>query len=198
MTDLIIQKGATFSRVLRWESAPFVYTPITAITRAAPAVITAAGHGLVTGWRAAVVSAAGMRQINAKHAPPRSTDFHKVTLVSSSQVNMNDVDSSLFTAYSSGGFLVSYTPVSLAGFTARMMIRETVESDDALVSLTSSAGIALDDTNHTITITISAVATAALDFTNGVYDLELVSGGSPAVVTRLLSGVVVVTPEVTR
>jgi hypothetical protein len=198
MTDLLIQKGATFSRVLRWESAPFIYTPITAITRAAPAVITAAGHGLVTGWRAAVVSAGGMRQINARTSPPRSIDFHKVTFVSSSVINFNDVDSSLYTAYTSGGALVSYTPVSLAGYTARMMIRETVESADALVSLTSSAGIALDDTNHTITITISAADTAALDFTTGVYDLELVSGGSPAVVTRLLSGNVVVDPEVTR
>lgn len=199
MTDLIIQKGSTFSRILRWESAPLIYTPITAITKAAPAVITAAGHGLVTGWRAAVASAGGMRQINAKSSPPRSTDFHKVTYVSSSQINFNDVDSSNFTAYTSGGFLVSYTPVSLGGFSARMQIRATVEaSDPPLVSLISPADIVLDDVNHTITITISATATSTYTFTTGVYDLELVSGGSPAVVTKLLSGNVTVVPEVTR
>ena len=198
MTDLTIQKGSTFSRVLRWESAPFVYAPITAITKAAPAVITAAGHGLVSGWRAAVISAGGMRQINAKQIPPRANEMHKVTYVSATQVNMNGVNSADYTAYTSGGFLVSYTPVSLAGFSARMKIRETVESATALVSLVSPADIVLDDTNHTITITIDAVATAAYTFATGVYDLELVSGAGTPVVTRLLEGNVRVVNEVTR
>jgi hypothetical protein len=199
VTDITIQKGSTFSRVLRWESAPFISTPITAIARATPAVITAASHGLVTGWRAAVVSAGGMRQINAKSFPPRSTDFHKVTYVSATQVSLNDVDSSNFTLYTSGGFLVSYTPVSLASFTARMQIRATVETaDPPLVSLVSPTDIVLDDTNHTITVTISAAVTAAYTFSTGVYDLELVSGDATPVVTKLLSGNVIVLPEVTR
>lgn len=195
-SDITIQKGATFSRVLRWESAPFIYTAITAITRAAPVAITSASHGLVDNWRAAVVSAGGMRQINARQIPPRSTEFHKITRVDANIVTFNDVDSSQYTAYTSGGYLVSYTPVSLSGFSARMQIRATVEATTALVSLVSPTDIALDDTNHTITITISATATAALDFEAGVYDLELVSG--TGVVTRLLEGSVVVTPEVTR
>ena len=199
MTGLTIQKGATFSRVLRWESLPFIYTPITAITKAAPAVITAAGHTLVTGWRAAVVSPGGMRQIAAKNTPPRASDFRKVTFVSSSQINFNDVDSTNFTAFTSGGALCYYTPVSLASFTARMMIRDTADATTTLESLTSAAGdIVLDDTNHTITVTISATDTATYDFTTGVYDLELVSGDVVPVVTRLLSGNVSVLDEVTR
>ena len=195
MTDITIRKGETFSRVLRWESAPFVYTPITAITKAAPAVITASGHGLVTGWRAAVLNAGGMRQINAKNSPPRASDFHKVTFVGSTQINFNDIDSSGFTAYTSGGYLCSYTPVSLASFTARMKIRATASSTTVLESLTDSDGITLDNTNHTITITISATDTAAYTFTQGVYDLELASSGG--VVTRLLEGNVTVLDEVT-
>jgi len=197
MTDITIIKGSTFSRVLRWESLPFIYTPITAISKAAPAVVTAAGHGLVTGWRAAILSAGGMRQINAKNAPPTARDFHKVTFVGSTQVNFNDIDSSEFSAYTSGGVLCSYTPVSLSGFSARMKIRATASDTTVLASLTSSAEIVLDDTNHTITVTIPAADTAAYTFSAGVYDLELVSGAVVPVVTKLLSGNVVVADEVT-
>lgn len=197
MTDLTIIKGSTFSRVIRWESLPFIYTSITAITKAAPAVITATGHGLKTGWRAAVLSVGGMRQIKSKNTPPRAGEFHKVTNVSSSQVNFNDVDSTDYTTYTSGGFLCSYTPVSLASFTARMKIRATALSTTELVSLTSSSGITLDDTEHTITVVLTAAQTAAYTFSVGVYDLELVSGSATPVVTKLLSGNVIVTDEVT-
>ena len=196
MTDIVIRKGESFSRVLRWESLPYVYTPITAITKAAPAVVTAAGHGLVDGWRASIISAGGMRQINAKNFPPRATDFKKVTFVSSSQVNFNDIDSSGYTTYTSGGYLMNYTPVSLASFTARMQIRATVSATTTLVSITNGAGITLDDVNHTITIALPATDTAAYTWTEGVYDLELASAGG--VVTRLLEGNVTVLSEVTR
>ena len=199
MTDLTIIKGSTFSRVLRWEALPFQYIPITSISRAAPCVVTAAGHGLVTGQRAAVLSAGGMRQINAKSTPPTARDFHKVTFVGSTQVNFNDIDSSEFTPYTSGGFLCSYTPVSLAGYSARMQIRSTAETaDPPLLSLTSPTDIVLDDTAHTISLNISATATAALTFSAGVFDLELVSGDATPVVTKLLSGNIFATEEVTR
>ena len=197
MTDFPIVKGSTFIRVLRWESAPLVYTPITAISKAAPAVVTSAAHGLVDGWRATVVSAGGMRQINAKNSPPKARDFHKITYVGTNQISFNDIDSSNFTAYTSGGYLCSYTPVSLANYTARMKIRAAASSPDVLVSVVSGAGITLDDTNHTITITLSAADTAAYTFASGVFDLELVSGDATPVVTKLLSGTVTVLDEVT-
>lgn len=197
MTDLTIIKGSTFSRVLRWESLPFVYTPITAITKAAPCTVTAAGHPLVSGQRAAVLSAGGMRQINARRSPPAQSDFHKVTFVSSSQVSFNDIDSSGFTPYTSGGFLCSYTPVSLAGYAARMKIRSTPADTTVLASLVSPTDIVLDDAAHTITLTIAASATAAYTFSAGVYDLEMVSGDATPVVTKLLSGNVFVLDEVT-
>lgn len=199
MTDIIIRKGETWSRVLRWESLPFVYTAITAISKAAPVSITSTTHGLKDGWRAAVTGVAGMRQINSAHWPPRALDFHKVTVADSNTVKFNDVSSAEFSTYTSGGFLVSYTPVSLAGFTARMQMRSTVDSSTILASLTTTGGeIVLDDTNHTITITIPASDTAAYDFASGVYDLELASGAVEPVVTRLLEGNVTVVSEVTR
>lgn len=195
-TNLTIRQGETFSRIIRWSATPYIYTPITAITQAAPVVVTSTAHGLVSGWRAAVLSAGGMRQINAKYTPPADSEFHQVTVVDANTINFNDVDSSRFTAYTSGGFLVSYTPVSLAGFSARMQIRETLESATTIASLVSPMDIVLDDTNHTITTTITATATAAYDFESAVYDLELVA--SDGTVTRLLEGNIILSDEVTR
>ena len=195
--DLEIIEGSTFTRVVRWESNPLVYKAITGITKAGPVAITAVGHGLTEGWRSAVVSAGGMRQINAKSMPPRESEFHVVSITSSSVITFNEVNSQDYTAYTSGGSLVYWTPHDLASYTARMQVRSTDASDTVLLSLTTeNAGIALDDTAKTITLTITATATAALTFTEGVYDLELVSSGG--VVTKILRGTITVSQEVTR
>lgn len=87
--------------------------------------------------------------------------------------------------------------INLTGYTARMQIRERVESSTALVSLTNSSGITLGGAAGTVVITVTAALTDALpNMKKGVYDLELVSAGG--IVTRLLQGEVVVSPQVTR
>lgn len=195
--DLEITKGSTVSLVIRWEATPFIYKAITAVTKAAPVAITSATHGLKTGWRTAVISVGGMRELKAKNWPLRSTDFNKCTVSDTNTITLNEVNSTDYTTYTSGGFLAYYTPVSLASFTARMKVRATALATTELLSLTSSAGIALDDTEHTITVVISAATTAAFTFSTGVYDFELASGDATPVVTKLLSGNVTVLEEVT-
>lgn len=193
--NLTIVQGNTFSQVVRWESVPFVFKPITDISRSAPAVITAAAHGVPDGWRVAVVSAGGMSKINATHYPVRGSDLRTATVVSSDTLAIHEINSTAYTAYTSGGYLVYYTPVSLSGYTARMTIKDRV-GGTALATLTSGTGeIVLDNTNKTITATISAALTAAYAWASGVYDLELESGDG--VVTTLLRGTVTVTEEVT-
>lgn len=89
------------------------------------------------------------------------------------------------------------TPVDLSLYTAQMQIREEIASSAALISLSSGTGeIELGAALGTILVTIPATTTATFTWTQGVYDLELtdLTGG----VTRLLQGVVIVSPEVTR
>jgi hypothetical protein len=87
--------------------------------------------------------------------------------------------------------------VNLTGFSARMHIRSTVDATTTILELTTAnSRIALGGAAGTITLTVSATDTAALTDEEGVYDLELVSGGG--VVTRLLEGSVQITKEVTR
>ena len=90
----------------------------------------------------------------------------------------------------------SAVPINLTGFTARMQIRERVSSAAAVLDISTDDYIVLGGAAGTITITVPATVTAALNFTRGVYDLEVESPGN--VVTRLLQGGVELSKEVTR
>lgn len=87
--------------------------------------------------------------------------------------------------------------VDLTSYTARMQVRKTPSSDVKLLDLTTeNSGITLGGVAGTITVGASATAMAAVPSGKYRYDLEVVSSGG--VVTRLLEGVFVVSPEVTR
>ena len=96
--------------------------------------------------------------------------------------------------------LKSGTPAvvtDLTGYAARMQIRQWVDAPTALVTLTTeNGGITLGGAAGTINLYLSAVATAAFGWTEGVYDLELIAPNGD--VSRKLYGDVSVDPEVTR
>lgn len=88
-------------------------------------------------------------------------------------------------------------PVDLTGCTARMQIREKVDSATVLATFTTEdGGITLGAALGTVEVFASDETTAGYTFTRGVYDLEVefVSGE----VRRLMAGKVTVSPEVTR
>lgn len=187
--NLKIYQGSTFKQILRWESSTKVYVPITGITKAAPVVITAAGHGIPLGWRARVTNALGMKEIN-------SSDYSLVTDKTTDSVTFNQVNSLGYTTYTSGGVLEYNQPVDLAGYTARMQIRPKLESDIVIQSLTTeNGGITFDNTLKTITLYISAADTTLLSFAQAVYSLEFVYNSE---IIPFATGNVTLQKEVTR
>jgi hypothetical protein len=195
MSDIVIQQGATFRRVYRWAAPPIIYKAISSITKAAPAVVTAASHGVPDGWMVALTNVQGMTEINALNAPG---DYHKATVLTSSTIELNTVNSLGFTAATaSTGALQYYTPVDLDGYTARMQIRRSVSASTTLASLTSGGGdIVIDNAAKTITVTIAPTASDDFDFDTAVYQLEMVAGDGT--VTRLVGGKIKLSREVTR
>lgn len=188
-TNLTIIRGKTFSRVIRWAAAPYLYKAITAITKAAPVAITSAGHNIPDGWPVAVVSVKGMTQINMS-IPIDSRNFtsiaHKSTATDANTVSLNDINSSDFSTYISGGYIQMLSPVDMNGFTARMSIKDVIGGTELLRASTINGRIVIDNANKTITLTIEAAATAVITWSKGVYDLEILS---PAVsVTTLVAG----------
>jgi hypothetical protein len=192
--DLEILQGDTFTRLVRWETPPFIYKPITGATQAAPVSITAIAHGVKNGWRVAVVSVKGMKALNASHGGTRDSDYHQATIPDVDHVTLNKVNSADYDPYTSGGYLQYYTPVDMTSYTARMTIKDKI-GGTILIALVSPTDIVLDNTNHTITITIGAAVTAAFAWTKGTYDLELVS--PTGVVTKLFKGNVTIKKEAT-
>ena len=195
--DLTIQQGRTFSLALRWESPPVVYRPITAIAQTAPARLTVPAHGVPDGWRVAITNVKGMTEINAEANKLTSRDYHQATVLDANTVEINDINAAGFKAYTSGGYIQFDTPVDLTGFKARMAIKNRVGGTVLYTLTTENGGIVIDAAAKLVTLNISAADTTLMTFTTGVYDLEMVSGATQAVVTALLSGRVTVSKEVT-
>ena len=204
--DLTIQQGKTFSLVLRWETEPVIRKPITAISLGSGAPrLSVASHGVPSGWRCYVTRVLGMTQLNAENSPPRSSDFHQITVIDTGTVELNDIDpvdanGREWPAYISGGFLCLNTPVDLTGYTARMKIKDKVggtvlASTDGLDAPKNVLTIAVDNSGKTIALSIPATDTDDFAWKTGMYDLEMVSASG--VVTTILSGKVAVSKEVT-
>lgn len=188
--NLKVVQGSTVEEVLRWESPVQGYKSITGITKAAPAVITAVGHGLPVGWRVKITNVVGMKEINSEDT------YHIVSDSTSDSVTINSLNTLGYTNYTSGGVLNFNVPEDLNGYTARMQIRQKLTSTDIIKELTTeNGGIALDNAAKTITINISATDTAAFTFTTAVYSLEMVKSGD---VQCLVTGTITLDKEITR
>ena len=100
-------------------------------------------------------------------------------------------------------------PIDLTGYQARMQIKDAAGGSTTYITLSSSleadgTGLNLSGseginplTSGTIGVFISANSSSAFDFNKAVYDIELISGSTYPVVTRLLQGTVTLDKEVT-
>ena len=188
--NLKMYQGSTFEEVFRWASSTKVYKPITSITKAAPAVITAAGHGTPAGWRFKVTNVTGMKEINSE------SEYHTASEITTDTITINALNTLGYSTYTSGGVIEYNEPVSLTGYTARMQLRAKVSSEETLLELTTeNGGIELDPIASTIKVIATATQTQALTFSSCVYSLEMVKSGK---VTQLISGSISLEKEVTR
>lgn len=93
----------------------------------------------------------------------------------------------------------TFEPFNLAGYSARMQVRRTIDSQNFLLELTTQNGsLTINPTEgaeNQIYIDVSASVTASVS-TSGVYDLEIVS--PDGTVSRVLQGTFTLSPEVTR
>ena len=81
--------------------------------------------------------------------------------------------------------------VDLTGYTANSQIRKHYSSSNS-----QSFSISLGGTSGTISLSLTSTQTSNLTPGRYVYDVELTSSSN--VVSRIVEGIVTVTPEVTR
>jgi len=184
--DLHIVQGATLRDTLRLMQPRLEYRPITAIG-GSPVRLTV-DHGLPGNWLAWVEGATGLQGLN------RSTRErpHRVTVIDESTLEINAL--SAFGLAPSGGQLIYKPPVDLTGATARMQIRAGIGGALLLELTTENGGLTITGPG-TLVRTLSAAQTAALTWTEGVYDLEVEY--ADGTVQRYLQGKVTVSREVT-
>ena len=101
-------------------------------------------------------------------------------------------------------------PIDLTDYQARMQIRPSKGSETVYITLSSSfatdgtglhmsgSGDVNPPTSGTIGIYIDAASSSAFTFNEAVYDLEIVTGSTYPVVTRLLEGSIRLIQEVTE
>lgn len=100
-------------------------------------------------------------------------------------------------------------PISLEGYDARMQIRPSAGSNIEYINLSSSrqpdgTGLNLSGSSGinplssgSIGIFISANSSSAFDFTEASYDLEIASGSTYPIVSRIIEGRIKLSKEVT-
>jgi hypothetical protein len=93
-------------------------------------------------------------------------------------------------------YSIDNVPVDLSGYSARLQVRPTHYSEEIITDLSSSNGITMGASAGTIDLFIAAQETEQFPAGNFVYDLELESSGG--IVSRIIEGTFIVTPEVTR
>lgn len=185
--DLSIIQGSTLRDTLRLMQPRYEYRPITALG-GSPLRLTV-DHGLPGNWLAWVQGVSGMQGVNRS---PQAERPHRVSVVDAATLEINAL--SAFGLSPSGGQLIYKPPVDLTGATARMQIRAQVGGAVLLELTTANGGLAVTGPG-TITRTLSAAQTAALTWSEAVYDLEVEY--ADGTVQRYLQGDVTVSREVT-
>ena len=193
--DIEIKQGAKFQEAFHWYGGGKKCQSIENVTVGHPTIITATAHGLpaVSNTPISIMNVQGARALNTG---PNLCDRIEATYIDADTFSV-DIDTGNQRYKAGTGSFEWHQPKALAGWSARMQIRDDINDDTPLVSLTSAAGdISISQQDARITFTIATAVTEGLDFVEGVYDLELVDPSDEA--TRVLEGTVTLSKEVTR
>lgn len=185
--ELLIQRGETFVLDVRWEVEPMVYKAITGVEQLAPLRLRVPGHDLPSGgWWVAMTNIKGMTELNAEANAIKDSDWHFATEVDANIIEINAINAAGFKPYLSGGILQYWTPQDLANTVARIDVRDKIGG-----TLLASSEVAdtpldiieatVDAANKVTTLTISATDTAAVAWSKGIAELEMLNSISGTV-----------------
>lgn len=193
--DFKVKQGATFTKSISMLGGGKICKLVEDLTPGCPTLITITGHGLPAGGSMPVFIS------HVKGATRANTAAGKAVTATYVDANSFFIDADTVQQdYTAGtGLLTYYAPTDLTNYTARMHIRDSVDSDVIIDELTTANGdISIDTTFGKVTFTIHASVSETYDFDFAVYDLELVDDSVEPVVTRLAEGEIELCKEVTR
>lgn len=171
--DLTIVRGTTFRNVQRIGVSPWIYKPISAIANNAPVRITAAAHEMPDGWWFAVVAAKGLVDLNAECNPPQAKDLYQGTVIDADTIDINSKNGMVFGTHTANTGVIQYlTPLDLAGGSAELVVKDQPGGVELERWSSTDGDIDLDNTEKTITTTVSDGDTDAVEWDSGHYYLN--------------------------
>lgn len=200
VVDIAITKGRTFEFTYRYADSALVYKAITGMPNALPVQLTIPSHGIPDGWPITIEGIKQPLELNSDSEECCGTYF--ATFVDINTIELNRTNASAWRPYTSGGAVVYHSPYDLAGHSARMQIRDRVEGS-VLLTLSSDAStdpdgsITIDTALSSISVKLDPTVTAAITWSRGVYDLELITPDGDVYGVTSVSAVKVVA-EVTK
>lgn len=177
-----IRLGASVDIPIRVETDSLSFAAIASISRAAPSrIVTTAPHGILDGWRCAVVDAKGMTEINAASSshPISDKDLHVVSVVDTTTLDLVGVSSLSFRAHTANtGTLAFYAPKDLTGYTAaRMDVKTSADDVDPLITFHTDDGtLEIDTVNGALWLRLlpDTLSTALIEVGEYVTDIEMI------------------------
>lgn len=164
----------------------FIYTQ--------PATITnIVGNGTTVTFTAANGFTPG-QTVSINGVLPSQYNFQNVTVATANATTFT-VTNPATGVYISGGLATS--PANITGYSAALQIRSLPSSPTKVLEVTTAGGgITITGAEGKVAVHATAAQTGAIDDGVYYYDCEITSPAG--IVTRLVQGQVVVSPEVTR
>jgi len=193
--DLIINQGGTFQRTFHWFAGTKRIAELEQVTPGFPTIITVTGHGLPSGV-VVPMSIEGVRGMPALNSKPCSAFDAEYVTDDTFKIPVNTLGREW---KSPSGGATWFELSDLTDFTARMQIRETLNSTETLAELTTeNGGITLSVADAGVQILITDTITAGFDFDYAVYDIELIGPAPDSIVYPFIGGNIALQREVTR
>jgi len=170
-----IRKGSTYKIQLPFEQPIFAYKPISAISQSAPVQITCGYHDITSGWRFIVsgISGGGSQLCAVNPNNPKSSDYHIAHVIDDNTIEINNIDSSLWDDYISGGNIRYAIPYDFTGCTAALQVRDSIDGSVVQIELTTENEGIVINVDGSIEITFSAEQTAGILTTESYFDAEI-------------------------
>ena len=192
--NLTIYQGATFRWPFYWYSETEVSKTISAVDTTYPTLLTVTSHGLPTSdVPVAIFGVASW--INSKSTALADRIYATKVDANTVSVKVNGIGQEEYSG--TEGRLVYNSPVNLSsGWVARMHIRESVDAATVIQEFTDTDGQITLGSDGLVELVLTEAETDLLDFSSGVYDLELESGAGEVV--RIAEGKVTLKKQVTH
>ncbi len=169
-----IRLGASADIPIRIETGNLVFAAIASIAKSAPVrVVTQAAHGIPDGWRAAIVDAKGMTELNVDAVHDR--DLQKITVVDSTTITFDEISSLSFRTHTANtGAVAFYEPKDLSSYTsASMDVKKRVGGDVEVNFNTTDGTLEIDTATNAVWLRSTDVDIANLTPRDYVFDIEL-------------------------